>query len=512
MQPNTYPDGFPMSALDAINFSYFLSEGEKEEWREWLSSATPDQQQELVDTLHAMWQENQKEVVPQGFTDLTNTNQASAQPAPNGVPSQAPQTTPSFDTTPQAPAPQIQQVQQPTPPPFNPFEEPKPQAAPVSEAKMESDVNNTTTPEAEIPPLPPLPPVNFDEEKKPAPAPRRNDNQPQKYDSERDKGQNNQNVNKNNRPAPKKTEGEDDSIINFGQTKYKPNPILEDRTPAPSEFTYNQNSKSSRSANEPSSNREIRDESRTDRNEKVDRDGRNDRNDRDRKDNQAPNGLASRSFFNVSKVREASTRKALEDIYQQYLTSREKSFSSEREYHENHGMFLDKIMQVVVNFEQVADYFESMTQKLLEMNDKMVVQARENQELRVSVQNKQADVQDQIDELRRDVDRLFRDTKDIRMDYRHKVEDITTQMAAFGADAYRQDGVLQRLDLIMAKVHKLEQGAKESGSTQNLSIADRMRGRNTQEPQSSNSNNSQSSQQTNSRSDRKGTIDLRGVV
>ncbi len=80
----TFPDGFPKDPYQAVDFSYFLTDQEKQEWYDWIPNATPEQQQELVDTLHEIWQENQKEAIPQGF----NSNQPGSNPAfnaPNGA-------------------------------------------------------------------------------------------------------------------------------------------------------------------------------------------------------------------------------------------------------------------------------------------------------------------------------------------------------------------------------------------------------------------------------------------
>ena len=56
MSQNLYNDGFPNDAAAAIEFSYFLSEAERQEWREWLSVAKPEQQVELIKILHQMWE------------------------------------------------------------------------------------------------------------------------------------------------------------------------------------------------------------------------------------------------------------------------------------------------------------------------------------------------------------------------------------------------------------------------------------------------------------------------
>ena len=92
MPANTYPDGFPLDPLAAINFSDFLSDSEKEEWKQWLNGSTPEQKNELVDILHSMWIDNQKNAVPKS---VANTNQGQMV-----NPQQAPQ---AQNTTPPAP-------------------------------------------------------------------------------------------------------------------------------------------------------------------------------------------------------------------------------------------------------------------------------------------------------------------------------------------------------------------------------------------------------------------------
>lgn len=83
MSLSQYPDGFPKTALEAVNFSYFLTEDEKKEWREWLQDATEEQKDELIDILHSMWQDNQKTAVPNNFAQT-----GQSQPTPPAQSSQ----------------------------------------------------------------------------------------------------------------------------------------------------------------------------------------------------------------------------------------------------------------------------------------------------------------------------------------------------------------------------------------------------------------------------------------
>jgi len=55
----TYSDGFPKTPQEAVRLSEGLSEIEKQEWYEWIETATPEQQAELVDILHSMWLQHQ---------------------------------------------------------------------------------------------------------------------------------------------------------------------------------------------------------------------------------------------------------------------------------------------------------------------------------------------------------------------------------------------------------------------------------------------------------------------
>jgi hypothetical protein len=72
-----FTDGFPHDPIAAVNASYFLSESEKQDWLAWIQTATTDQKDELVDILHAMWQEHQKGAVPDQFNQSQNTNNQS---------------------------------------------------------------------------------------------------------------------------------------------------------------------------------------------------------------------------------------------------------------------------------------------------------------------------------------------------------------------------------------------------------------------------------------------------
>jgi hypothetical protein len=462
MQPNTYPDGFPINPAEAVNFSYFLSQEEKNEWLNWLQSATVEQQHELVDTLHSMWIENQKEVVPAGFNLNANQNSSSnLTPIPEIV---SPEINTFKDQTkvfeennaavlnetvkdnviPQIiaptfqPSPQMQTTHAAVQPAVNPSTE-------LNSVNITEPVP-LTVPTASIPEKQPetVEPTIPSVQEKAIPAPEEplivknvDNNIPAKPINQNNQRQRN-NTNQQNTRSD-----ENENLKQFGQNKYTPNPVLDDKTNNSSDFVFqNGNPK-----------------------------GRNNRKNNDNDDssenlNQGGNQPAEskKSFFNFSKLREVATRKSLEDVYQQYIQSKDKSFSSEQEFRDNHAIFLDKIMKIVVNFESVSDYFEAITQKLLEMNDQNVALAEKFSRSQEENRSVVRDLSRQVDDLRRDLDRSYRDQKRLEEDLgRVNIKSNQSDVDVFGGDALQQ-----KVELLLARITKLEQTSPDS------SIKDRL--------------------------------------
>jgi hypothetical protein len=61
MSTQPFQDGFPNQAQAAINASYFLSNEDRAEWFEWLKTADEQQQDELINILHTMWEDAQRQ-------------------------------------------------------------------------------------------------------------------------------------------------------------------------------------------------------------------------------------------------------------------------------------------------------------------------------------------------------------------------------------------------------------------------------------------------------------------
>jgi hypothetical protein len=78
MATQPFQDGFPNQAQAAINASYFLSNEDRNEWFEWLKTADEQQQDELINILHTMWEDAQRQGNTQQGTQPIQNN-----PQPN---------------------------------------------------------------------------------------------------------------------------------------------------------------------------------------------------------------------------------------------------------------------------------------------------------------------------------------------------------------------------------------------------------------------------------------------
>lgn len=472
MQPNSYPDGFPINPIEAINFSYFLSDQEKQEWLSWLQNSTQDQQRELVDTLHSMWLENQKDAVPQGFN--LSSNQSST-PTPAAIPVQ--EKTELSNT--------IESEQQPTPVSNqssaslnNNVQQPTPDYSNLNSSQITEPV--AILPQESQPPMSNYPVQNVIDNSN------RTDVQPEKKQTNDENVPivknnfeqviplinsvpNNLNYNRNqtNQPKaqlkPRENQSSNSNLVKvdnnenikqFGQSKYTPNPLLDDKSPSPEDFVFQNNP--------PKNKNNRRSDVRQEGTEDNMRQNSNKMEEQSSSTND--NNSAKKSFFNFSKLREVATRKSLEELYQQFLKSRTSSFSAQKEYEDDHALFLDKIMGIVVNFESVSDYFEVMTQKLLEMNDQNLALA---EKFSVNEETNRSTIRDlsrQVADLRLDLDRSYRYQKQIE----EEVSRVSIKSKQVGVDVFGGEATQQKMEILLSRIAKLEQ------LTPGMSIKDRL--------------------------------------
>ena len=403
MAQNTYPDGFPLTPLEAIDFSYTFSTEEKQEWREWVKTATADQQQELVETLHAIWIDNQKEVVPAGFTKTSVDSPA--KPAENQV------------------APEINNLNNATPviAPVTPVPAPKLDVK-VPDVKVETSVpqnivkeekefvfNNTPNQAVGI-----KPPVI---EAVIAPTPV---NQPRSQ-PEKD-SYNNRNQRPQNNPATQNTQN---------------NPSQRNNT----------NSSQSQQGSNPARN--------------------------DLREQQSEPKKVEMNFFDFAKVRENSTKNQVESLQKDYIAARQQKLELENRYggklvelnndlDRKHQVLFDKVVQIALNFENVSDYLQAMTEKLLKTNESNIELEKKVKSLELVIENKFKDHLYDKENTQHDIDRLFRDLRELRDSLRSEILDLKKASSTSTVDNFGDDGVKLKIEIMANKLIQLENNLASS--------------------------------------------------
>jgi hypothetical protein len=113
-------------------------------------------------------------------------------------------------------------------------------------------------------------------------------------------------------------------------------------------------------------------------------------------------------------------------------------------------------MNIVINFEEVADYFESMTEKLLEMNDKIIGQAREMQATKSALNSKNQAMEDKVNILEGDVARLTGELRDSKALNSRRYQELSEKTAFINNDSFGEGEALkQRLELLDSKITKV---------------------------------------------------------
>jgi hypothetical protein len=154
------------------------------------------------------------------------------------------------------------------------------------------------------------------------------------------------------------------------------------------------------------------------------------------------------------------------NIKKDEILSIKNTFKNSREAHEQcFGDFVDKVTTVICEFEEVNDYIEAMTDKVLTINDEVISQAQDIQDLKNQTQNRGGSLQDQIDEVKYDVEKILKEIRNIRIEIKRSNDEIRSRLSILEADSYRaeNDGINQKLSVIKSELSKL-QDAHVSGS------------------------------------------------
>ena len=590
-----FPDGFPLAPIDAIKFSAnfgSLTPQEEQDWYKWLETASPDQQKELVDTLHQIYAShhlNQPESTKsqnqndgqneqfsnQNFSQNSNQNQPNNQS--NFQPQNQSQNNFNQNQSQNQPPNQFQNNLQPQNLAFSDqFNQSnsQPNNQPNSQNQFNPNQSNNQNPQFN-PQFQNQQPSTFDNSQggsgqnqfenstnfgqeneqfrdrfgnngqsftqdntqdkfnKSGNFPTKSNQNPvsslekqefgnPKTQNESKKLENSQTLNNSSSPSSsdnpyanqkdfaqqfdqKPENPSEESFLNLANSKYTPNPILEDHSPEPSEFTFSdelENEKLKKDkkiekvepsfvdfAKENSSNNYDENEKSGDdfvfveapkpektppkpetfenkkmRKNKIDQ--RPETKDEEFSDDFSFTAEDSPKIEEKTEVVKkplysAPEKNDLEDLYKLYINSQKKNLEDDQEFkarqailqddaHQKQVSFWDKVMQVISNYEQMAD-------NVLLMNEQIIRQAKEIQILKNSTQARSgASLQDQINSLRYDLERVIREFDDYRAENYRRQKDMSEQVAAATADTYKTDGMLQKLDLLANRLTRME--------------------------------------------------------
>ena len=388
MSTQPFQDGFPNQAQAAINASYFLSNEDRNEWFEWLKTADEQQQDELVNILYTMWEDAQKQNIPQNNQPQQGaSNQSQFNSDQNNIQNFNSQDVDNSIVQPMANAMTNIQSQQPT---------------------QNSEENTSVS-------------------------------QPQQAVFSLDK------------PAieaisqPKITKK--DLEVDEG---YVPSPIiaetkLERKTEDEDSFEFDSADEVETSKIEVANNvKQI---------EKTNKEIESDPEEVFSGDESEPlpTKKLSNGGIDFVSIRSNVKKDDIISIKDSFVTSRE---SQEKSFNE----FVEKVTTVICEFEEVNDYIEAMTDKVLTINDEVISQAQDIQDLKNQTQNRGGSLQDQIDEVKYDVEKILKEIRNIRIEIKRSNDEIRSRLSILEADSYRaeNDGINQKLSVIKSELSKLQ--------------------------------------------------------
>jgi len=475
--PETFQDGFPTNPAEAIEFSYFFTETEKQEWREWLQTSTPDEQNEMVEMLHKIWMDKQKQVVPDQFNGNAQFGgfENQGQNIQNNIPQN---NIPNFQPQPDLYAQNPNNTQG-----FN-----------------NQTVNNNFPNQS----------FGFQSNTQTQENPQNLGNQPINFNQ--NTGNYNQNTELptfefNNQGIPdlnntfKQPENQITSNpLNAPEIEPETNAIasnesnIDDLDDDDFDFSFDDNledeeivtptTKQDTTSNDlkAKTDDKINKEDFIDNSENEEDDIFKSFDDLDEKEKESQTETqsapkiseptspqptkSSAPAFSISKIRETATKEDLENLYTDYLNARHSTSSSKIQHDESYDKLMEKVIAIVLNFESVADYLEFMTTKLAQMNETIVNQAEKIASFQNGQNNYAHDLKNEIEQLQTKLEGIEKRIENDFSQYKKQLDQIEIKSGSQNVSAYTsQDSLNLQIDLLKSKVFKLEKSIQQNVST-----------------------------------------------
>jgi hypothetical protein len=410
MTTNNFQDGFPNDPISAINFSYFLTDAEKQDWRNWLNTANDDQKNELVETLHSIW-----------LDQKSNEQPATLQPEP--------------------------QVVQPTQTPIQPAPTPTPVLPEVSEQIVNPFIETTkpaqVVADTVIPPLPIIEEKEVEVQSIPTTSVVSKDESA-----------------KVEAPLPS-----EESFLNLVNSKFDSNPLLDNLEQSAEtfpEFEYKTTFEDEK--NNPPSNskptlspaQEVKTaQSKTQAPEQSFA-------------NQATPTPVKRAENPLMSAHEVV------DLYQHFLDSQSKTSTFEAEYKDNQAKLFDKIMETVGEASVLGDKVLSLNDKIVsQAKDIQELKNSTQAKTGTSLQSQINSIREELRKVERNleytIDSLQKDFADFRTDITRQYDDISKEVAAFLGDSYKAEGINEKFNRLTSRLEMLEKQQQNSSKFSALS-------------------------------------------
>jgi hypothetical protein len=423
-----FTDGFPNDPLQAIHASTFLTAPEQQEWMSWLTSASPEDKDELVTTLHELWKEQQQAAAP--------ATPVAPPPAPVAPP--APQM--AAPLTPPPAAPQAEYAQMP------PRAEP-PRA--TSEPRYTFAQETPPAPrEQQMPPQ--EPPREAPRTEQPRPqqqpsAPRdqqtrqerpQNSQQPQSQQSQNqstrdNRGQNGNTQTRQERPQnsqqPQSQQSQNQSTRdNRGQYSFASD---ETNTPNPRPA---QSEQPTRPAAQPAprsvpqmGNANLGMEQSTQKSR----------------------------FVDLNELRSSKTKSVLESIYTEYNKQKE-----------DQDKVIRKVMDTVLSQEELLNYVDEIAARMITLNDSWVEFTKREQAFKEEISNRLDDQSARLDETQSQIDMLGvtndktnRELRVFKTTMQKELSELKINYAAAAGDMYKgTDGMNEKISWLQKEIEKLK--------------------------------------------------------
>ena len=118
-----------------------------------------------------------------------------------------------------------------------------------------------------------------------------------------------------------------------------------------------------------------------------------------------------------------------------------------------------KNTKIFSDFEDINDYIEAMTDKVLTINDQVINQGEEIQTLKNGTQARGSSLQDQTDEIRYDIEKLIKEIRNVKIEQKRAVDEIRTRLSTIEANSFRNDGndFELKYNILKSQVEKLQQ-------------------------------------------------------